>query len=362
MPALRLETISSAQELYSLRGDWCALWNRCPEATPFQSPAWLLPWWRHLGRGRLHTLALRDGERLIGLVPAFRAAYFGLPLRRICLLGTGNTDYLDALIDPHFTADAANTLLNALTGSLGGAFLDLQQLRSGSPLLSAATPEGYRTLSFPQEVCPELSLPPTLAELRAALPTRLASNLRYYRRRIEREGGTFEMADSETLSAGLDALFSLHQARWRRRRLPGVFSAIRVQAFHREAAAELLERGWLRLHLLRLNSTVGAALYVLNCRGRGYYYAGGFDPELSRLSPGTALTGRAIEDAITLGSGAFDFLRGDEPYKYAWGAKNRLNHRRVLWRHGSAGALAPSLVALERRAEQQVKRIARRMW
>jgi CelD/BcsL family acetyltransferase involved in cellulose biosynthesis len=112
---------------------------------------------------------------------------------------------------------------------------------------------------------------------------------------------------------------------------------------------------------MRFRGTIGAALYCFACRGRGYYYAGGFNPELSRLSPGTVLTGYAIEDALLAGATTFDFLRGDEPYKYAWGATNRTNHRRLLWRVGGAGAVAPRLVALERHAEQALKRVARRM-
>ncbi|MGV3724169.1 MAG: GNAT family N-acetyltransferase, partial [Actinomycetota bacterium] len=362
MSALRVEMIVSTQELYSLRDEWDKLWERCPWATPFQSPEWLLPWWTHLGRGKLHTLAMWDGERLAGLAPAFRAPYFRLPLDRVCLLGTGNTDYLDVLLDPGLAADGAGLIVRHLTGALqGAAFIDFQQLRSESPLLSAPETPGWRDQRFEQEVCPALPLPPTVTELHSRLPSRLRSNLRYYRRRIEREGGTIETADAETLPAAMDALFELHQARWRRRRLPGVFSSARVRSFHREAAAGLLARDRLRLHLMRFQGTVGAALYCFACRGRGYYYAGGFNPELSRLSPGTVLTAYAMEDALRAGARTFDFLRGDEPYKYAWGATNRTNHRRLLWRVGGAGAIAPRLVALERRAEQMLKRVARRM-
>jgi hypothetical protein len=66
MPPLSTECVRDLGGLAALRPEWRALWRRCPAATPFQSPAWLLPWWRHLGGGELLAIAVRDGERLVG--------------------------------------------------------------------------------------------------------------------------------------------------------------------------------------------------------------------------------------------------------------------------------------------------------
>ena len=48
-------------------------------------------------------------------------------------------------------------------------------------------------------------------------------------------------------------------------------------------------------------------------------YNSGFDPAHSRLAPGIVLLGHVIRDAIERRVPTFDFLRGDEPYKYAFG-------------------------------------------
>ena len=63
-----LTTIEEATDLPALdrlRPEWEALWRAVPEATPFQSPAWLIPWWRHVGEGALLVLALRAAGRLV---------------------------------------------------------------------------------------------------------------------------------------------------------------------------------------------------------------------------------------------------------------------------------------------------------
>lgn len=359
MPNLRLETISTVDRLHAIRPGWSELWERCPDATPFQSPEWLLPWWRHLGRGRLNTLALWEVDRLVGLAPLFTQRYFGLPRRRLALIGTGNTDYLDLLLEPRCAASSLEQLGKALTHpTTAWDFCDFQQLRPHSPLLRMDL-SPLRERSFEQEVCPVLTL--SGRSLEQAVPARLGKNLRYYSRRLEREGGACEEAPPEAVAQSMSALFHLHGARWRKRKLPGVFSSPSVRSFHQEVAHGFAARGWLRLHTLTLAEEVRAVLYCFTCRGRGYYYAGGFDPALARWSPGTLLTGRAIQSAGSEGAQEFDFLRGDEPYKYTWGTVNRTNYRRLLWRGASRGRAAPRLVELERWVEHRAKRVARRL-
>jgi CelD/BcsL family acetyltransferase involved in cellulose biosynthesis len=352
----RIQEIGSLAELEALSAHWSDLWDRCPRATPFQSPEWLLPWWKRLGRGSLWALALWTGPRLVGLAPFFVTA----PFRRLRWLGTGNTDYLGLLAEEGREAGLAGLVAERLVSQKRRwAFADLQQLPPGSRIADADWGPFFRVRRTVQEVCPALELPPTVEEWGAALSSKLRSNLGYYRRRLEREGDArFVTADETNLTPLLDRLFELHGARWRKRKLPGVFSRPAVQRFHREAAAGFLKRGWLRLHGLVYRDQVAAVLYCFQARERVFYYAGGFDPALSRLSPGTVLTGHAMEESIRAGAREWDFLRGDEPYKYAWGARNRTNQRLLVTPVTPNPGRA--LVDAEERIERLVKRWVRR--
>jgi len=53
---------------------------------------------------------------------------------------------------------------------------------------------------------------------------------------------------------------------------------------------------------------------------RLYYYNAGVDPDARDLSPGVVMVERFARLAIQRGLRFMDFLRGDEPYKYEWGA------------------------------------------
>src|SRR5437762_5420226 len=99
MPAIRLQEITTLEELNLLRGEWSALWERCSDATPFQAPEWLLPWWSHLfGGGQMWTIALWRGECLAGFAPLFIYGCGDQP-RTVASIGSGVTDYLGFLID-----------------------------------------------------------------------------------------------------------------------------------------------------------------------------------------------------------------------------------------------------------------------
>ncbi len=355
-----IEVVTSSAGFAGLREEWDRLLERS-EATVFQTWEWLFTWWRRFGRGRLRILALRSGGELVGLAPLFVARYGGTPLRRLAFLGTGASDYLQFLVASEVAREGTEALLARVAAEQRRYdFCDFQQIPEGSPLADVSAPAGVETERFVQEVCPFVPLPATWERFSAGLGKKLRANLAYYRRRLEREFRTeWIEAGERDLGQGMDSFFQLHQSRWNRRWLPGAFAGARSRAFHREAAAALLERGWLRLHLFRLDGRDEAALYCFNYRRRGYYYLGGFEPRLARYSLGTVLTARAIERAITDGATEFDFLRGDEPYKYAWEARDRQNRRWLWWKPGVRGALARWLNRLERRAERRIKAFAR---
>ncbi len=50
------------------------------------------------------------------------------------------------------------------------------------------------------------------------------------------------------------------------------------------------------------------------------FYNMGVDPDARDLSPGILLIGSVVQRALAAGVRRLDFLRGNEPYKYEWGA------------------------------------------
>jgi CelD/BcsL family acetyltransferase involved in cellulose biosynthesis len=309
-----------------------------PDATPFQSPDWLIPWWRHIGEGDLLTLAAREDDALVGLLPLY---VYARPEggRVLFPLGIATTDYLDALILPGRERAVMDLAFRHLAAPPRGCWEEAEwpQLRPGSPLLGAPAPPGWADRTEPAEPCPVLHLPRRLEELGETVSRKTLRDLRTHRRRAEAAGPLrWEAAEPGNLEALFAALLRLHAARWATREGgAGVLASPAVQAAHRAALPGLLRTGLLRLHALRLGGDVVAVLYALadppeRPARRLYFYISGFDPGLERLSPGMLLVGHAIEEAIAEGFAVADFLRGQERYKYFWGAQDTPLFRRRL--------------------------------
>ncbi|MCE3248949.1 MAG: glycosyl transferase, group 1, partial [Geminicoccaceae bacterium] len=97
MPEPRIETITATADLEALEGEWTELWRRAPAATPFQAPAWLIPWWRHFGNDSLRVLTARAGERLVGLLPLY--LLHEPDGTKLLPLGIAVSDYLDGVFE-----------------------------------------------------------------------------------------------------------------------------------------------------------------------------------------------------------------------------------------------------------------------
>lgn len=351
-----------------LWGEWEGLISRCSRATIYQTPEWNEAWWGAFGRGkRLRLLQVRQEGRLIGLAPLYSSRHLGTPLRRLAFVGTGASDYLDILAEKGCEIEVGVAILRYLTQSAGFDMADLQQLWPQAGLRVAAECFGqqyrgpWRWRIASQEVCPFVLLPSTWEEYVARLGKKMRANLSYYDRLLRRsfKEAEVQLAGAEELSQAMSAFFELHQRRWQARMLPGVLRGEQVRQFHCRVAEQFQRRGWLRLHLTKINGRIVAALYCFRFRERYYYYLGGFEPELAKYSLGTVLTAHAIRQAIDEGCAEFDFLRGNEPYKHRWLPEERLNCRLLLARPGSLRSQAMlRLHHFERYIEHRAKAYA----
>jgi CelD/BcsL family acetyltransferase involved in cellulose biosynthesis len=333
MPDLAIEEVTGGAEFEALAPAWDDLWRRAPAATPFQSPAWLIPWWREIGGGDLRVLVARQDRELVGLLPLY--LQHEDEGRKLLPLGIAISDYLDGLFEERLGGMAAEAMLRHLAGRDDWRRCELHPLRPGTPLLEACAPPSVTDEVLAFEPCLAVEVPAGATQLRDVLPSKIRDNLANYRRRAERTGRvSFETATAATLPEFVEALFRLHDARWQQLGCPGVLADPAIRRFHRAAAPRLQSSGLLRLHALRLDERIIAVMYALHARERAYCYLCGFDPEFGALSPGTLILGHSIWHAVREGAREVDFLRGQERFKYFWGVRERPCYGRMLNRVG----------------------------
>jgi CelD/BcsL family acetyltransferase involved in cellulose biosynthesis len=348
----------------ALEPTWRRLFDASTHGTPFQSWEWNASWWKHLRRGRLWILVAQQSGQPVAICPLVITRYRGTPFKQVRFMGAPLSDFQDILSAPeHLGAAAAAFMDHIAHRKPAWDVCDLNDLREGSALPSLPGSEHLRAETVFHRVCPVIPLGATFDGFVKSLGKNMRSNVGRRRRQLEKAFVTeFDLATAETLPGALEELFALHNGRWRKRGASGAFADPAVQAFHHEVAPLFLQRGWLRLHRMRLDGRTHAAFYCFAHRDRIYYYLSGFDDSVGKFSPGMVLMARAIEHAIGEGARAFELLRGDESYKYAWKAEDRSTVRLILGHGGLFSHLATDGHALERFIEHQGLKVQRWLW
>ena len=171
---MQADIITTTDGLCGLAGEWAQLYERCHDASPFQHPGWLMPWWNFFGSGQLLSLVMRDQERLVAFAPMFLHNWEGR--KQITLLGTGISDRLGSLAETAYAGDAAHHLFEFLAEvPEHWDVCDWQDMRPDSPLLDAPLPAELTRTAKTECCCSQIELPPTTEDLLNSLPHGLRS-------------------------------------------------------------------------------------------------------------------------------------------------------------------------------------------
>ena len=276
--------------------------------------------------------------------------------------GIAGSDYLDAIVDEAFEPETLDAFARSLASSR--FMIQFGQLRESGSLAEAIAARlggsSWKTANNKINVCPFIPLAGCSWE---NYLSELGSSQRYnFQRRLRslEKSGEFrvETATAADCSRSLDVLIELHHKRWgTRRELSEAFQTESITAFHREFVQAAADRGWLRLLSLWIADKPVAALYGLRYGGTFSFYQSGFDPEFAKKSVGLVTMGLAIRFAIEEGATEYDFLHGDEEYKFHWTQKSKELRRIELFPPRVRGFLYRHTITANRAA----RRLARRM-
>jgi CelD/BcsL family acetyltransferase involved in cellulose biosynthesis len=339
MPLIGLQAklFTQPESLHALAGEWQDLFRRCPGASSFQRPEWVLTWIDVFRPVHPFVIGVWYGSLLVGLAPLL--VYQQEQDSVLAFVGGGVSDYLDMLIDPTHLDEALTAIFDVIAcHRQAWDKLDFTDLPQNSMLLRKCG--GFAVEEH--ATCAVLQLPSSIEGLSASVSSHKLRNYRNARRRLA-EAGKFqvEIATEANLSIALAALFRLHSDRWAKDGQSGVLGRAEVQLFHQRVASRLISIEVLRLYMLRIDGEIIATLYALVESDAVYCYIQGYDPAYSKLSPGTFILGAVIEDSVRHWANRIDFLRGRESYKLSWGAQEVPTFRARISKSRFATLTAP---------------------
>jgi CelD/BcsL family acetyltransferase involved in cellulose biosynthesis len=307
-----------------LAAEWDDLLERSVNAPFFMGHLYQQTWWQHLGNDDLALIAIRtDPGQLVGLAPLY-GKINAAGQRELTFVGCMDvSDYLDFLVDRDYVEPVYQALLDRLD-NLAWDKLYLCSLPHHSithtRLAQAVTQRGWQAMVTQQDVCPVITLANDWEAYLAGIDKKQRHEIRRKIRKIETEAQTrwYTVESSQAVDGAMAVFIELHQKSTRDKE---DFWNDSLIGFFKSLAHRLAEAGWLKLFFIEVNGQPAAAMLCFDYQNEFLLYNSGFDPErFAQLSPGNVLTAYTIQEAIRLGRGRYDFLRGNEVYKFRFGA------------------------------------------
>lgn len=352
MPSLRSLAVTTygpdgpSTGFQALAAEWNALVSRSRSDTFFLTYEWQTLWWEELGEGDLWIVAFRcpETDTLVGIAPLYLVETKDGE-KKLNIVGCVEvSDYLDLIAAAGWENEVYAALAQWLDSPAAPAWdvLDLCNLPDVSltyrllpDIFNAA---GYSAQVFQEDVAPSIHLPATYdAYLMEQVEKKHRHEIRRKQRRAEREAnvGFYMVGPKHDLNAEVDDFIRLQMLSDPNK---ATFMTLEMKRFFRTVAHRMLEIGQLRLFFLTLDGYKAATLFAFEYNQRLLLYNSGYDPEqYAQLSPGWVLLSYAIQYSIALGNDQFDFMQGDEEYKYRFGARTHPVMRVIVERQGAEG-------------------------
>ena len=332
---MQIQVHSTADVFSNLRGDWNALLKQSPSDSIFLTREFQQTWWTHLGSGELRVLTAHDDGHLRGIAPLYLD---GEPERRVLRLvgGLEVADYLDIICEGPQVALVLEALLGALARQDDWQQMDLRNVPERSPTRVAlpllAAQQGWTLHEQVEEVCPLVALPATFEDYLNSLEKKQRHEIRRKLRKAyaEAEIHCYSVDAQQDIGEAAAAFIALHQ----RSQLDKTHFMTRPMIDFFTALARVMhDAGWVELAFVEVNGQRAATYFDFVYNNQTLCYNSGYDPQAyAQLSPGIVLLAYLIERAITQGRTTFDFLQGNETYKYRMGAADTRVYQLTLSR------------------------------
>lgn len=288
-------------------------------ALPFTQPAWLAAWWACFTPPyRPLMLSLFAGERRIGYAPLMERD------GHVVLQGDPEIfDYQDLACLPGSEGAVCGELLDYLGGA-GNTTLELAWLLPDSVVLTDLVPlarqRGYGVTVEEAGLSLRCALPASWDGYLALLDGKQRHEIRRKLNRLADSGTptTRVVSKVEDVDEAMDLFLDLFI---RSRPDKASFMTPAMTQYFKRLGRETARLDLLRLFFLELDGKPLAAAMTFVCGDTLYLYNNGYDPSAKALSPGLMVKVLSIQWAIAQGLKVYDFLRGNEAYKYHLGGQ-----------------------------------------
>jgi CelD/BcsL family acetyltransferase involved in cellulose biosynthesis len=338
---ISFRTINTLPELDVLAGPWNALLDVSASHVPFLRHEYLMAWWQTLGGGEWQHVELDivlgvEDERIIGIAPLFRSGD-GQTEDRLWFIGSIEvSDYLDILARPEDTDRFCDGLLRYLRENEPEIRkLDLCNILDDSPTINAfekvSPGAGWAVTQEVLQHSPYIPLDGDFERYLGSIDKKQRHEIRRKLRRLENSGVPYRWyvsKDEDLLPGDIDTFLDLMAFDPQKTS----FLTPLMRTHMHNVARCAFQADCLQLFFLEIDGKKVAGSLSFDYLDRLWLYNSGINPSYSEYSPGWVMLAELLRRACEGNYRELDFMRGDEEYKYRFGARDRFVKRLLLTR------------------------------
>ena len=329
---------------------WNDILSQVKDANAQLTYEWISSCWDVFGGDkRLALIVVEDKGKIVGIAPLAVTTVIskaGLRLRKLAFIGDGLTDYQDLLM----AEDKRQEVLYALFEFIFNAkqewdAIHFRNMRGDSPNLPILRNIfGDTPFRFVERInirSPYISIDCKWSDYYNTLGKNMKSDIKRRLNGLARAGKAefVRLHELDDVAQILNIIKSIHVKC--RQSKGGISWYTNGRRF--ELASLILRqfsnRKWLDLVFLKLNDRIIAYYLGFIYNSIVHFWNTGFDPEYSHVSPGKLLLHYWIKDSFEKGYKQFDFMVGEEPYKFQWTSLVRPNYELFLFRNTARSSL-----------------------
>jgi CelD/BcsL family acetyltransferase involved in cellulose biosynthesis len=325
----KFETLAGYQD------EWNSLLQNSISHVPFLTYEYLRSWWETRGGGewpddsRLALIAAFEGDRLIGIAPLFHAVNLSGEPALMFVGAVEVSDFLDFIVSeenlPVFLSGLFDFILK--DASLPARnLIDLYNILEDSPSLDAlkleAEKRGWEMQQSHLQPSPFITLSGDFEDYLAGIDKKQRHEIRRKLRNLDSspvEGAFYIVEKVDELQAEVDAFLDMMAQDPSKQ----AFLTPPMRRHIHNTAGAAFDNGWLQLGFFTIDGKKAAASMNFLFDDRLWLYNSGWAWEYREFSPGWVHLAHQIQWGIENGIREFDFMRGDEDYKYKFGGVDR---------------------------------------
>lgn len=344
---MKVDVLDHFAAFDSVKRNWNSVYAADPDANLFLSWDWMSKWLQE-DMGNWLILAAKLGSGKSDYVAFFplrlkaRASKSGGFYTELLMAGGNFADYTGAIFRPEH-ADAAIEAFARHIKSMHWGLVRFGRLRMSEErharLVRQFPPAKFEILlNYPMidssgvdnSICPYVPLPGSWESYLCRLSANTRQQLRRQLRKVDQDPELrITRTNRDNLQGSIEILVEFWTHRWAERKgkeLGNMREVLRVMLRH------YFDLGILYMPVLwQGERPIGVHASLIDAEKRAmHFFVGARDDNFANPKPGLILHANSIRYAIESGLTTYDFMRGNESYKYSFGAIERRIHNTII--------------------------------